>query len=80
MEQIKCYCGHTTYCDCGPLPKKQIIMKKSTLFKTLILVGAIALNIVFIVYLPHYILGLLGCWQLGAWMGDLAGKLASRIK
>jgi hypothetical protein len=18
-EQIKCYCGHTTYCDCGPL-------------------------------------------------------------
>ena len=18
MEQIKCYCGHTTYCDCGP--------------------------------------------------------------
>ena len=55
-------------------------MKKSTLFKTLILVGAIALNIVFIVYLPHYILGLLGCWQLGAWMGTLGGKLASRIK
>jgi hypothetical protein len=19
-KQIKCYCGHTTYCDCGPLP------------------------------------------------------------
>ena len=19
VEQIKCYCGHTTYCDCGPL-------------------------------------------------------------
>ncbi len=19
MTQIKCYCGHTTYCDCGPL-------------------------------------------------------------
>lgn len=18
-KQIKCYCGHTTYCDCGPL-------------------------------------------------------------
>ena len=45
-----------------------------------ILAGAITLNIVFIVYLPHYILGLLGCWQLGAWMGSLAGKLASRIK
>jgi hypothetical protein len=55
-------------------------MKKSTLFKTLIFVGAIALNIVFIVYLPHNILGLLGCWQLGSWMGALAGKVASRIK
>ena len=24
-EQIKCYCGHTDYCDCGPLeePKKE---------------------------------------------------------
>ena len=19
MTEIKCYCGHTTYCDCGPL-------------------------------------------------------------
>jgi hypothetical protein len=55
-------------------------MKKSTLFKTIILAGAIALNIVAIVYLPHYILGLLGCWQLGAWMGTLGGKLASHIK
>jgi hypothetical protein len=18
MEETKCYCGHTTYCDCGP--------------------------------------------------------------
>lgn len=22
MEQIKCYCDHTTYCDCGPLEEK----------------------------------------------------------
>jgi hypothetical protein len=22
MEQIKCYCGHTTYCDCGPLDEQ----------------------------------------------------------
>ena len=24
-KQIKCYCGHTTYCDCGPLeePKQE---------------------------------------------------------
>ena len=24
MEQIKCYCGHTTYCDCGPLEENLI--------------------------------------------------------
>ena len=23
MKQIKCYCGHTTYCDCSPLETKQ---------------------------------------------------------
>jgi len=22
-EQTKCYCGHTTYCDCGPEESKQ---------------------------------------------------------
>ena len=80
MEQIKCYFGHTTYCDCGPLPKKQNIMNKTTLFKTLIFTGAVALNIVALIYLPHYILFLFGCWQLGAWMGNLASKWASSIK
>ena len=26
-EQIKCYCGHTDYCDCGPLeePKQETL-------------------------------------------------------
>jgi hypothetical protein len=24
MEQIKCYCGHTTRCDCGPLDEPVI--------------------------------------------------------
>jgi hypothetical protein len=24
MTQIKCYCGHTTYCDCGPLDEPVI--------------------------------------------------------
>jgi hypothetical protein len=24
MEQIKCYCGHTTYCDCGPLEEQPL--------------------------------------------------------
>jgi len=23
MKQIKCYCGHTTTCDCSPLETKQ---------------------------------------------------------
>ena len=23
MTQIKCYCGHTTYCDCGPLEESE---------------------------------------------------------
>ena len=22
-EQIKCYCGHTDYCDCGPLKERK---------------------------------------------------------
>ena len=28
-KQIKCYCGHTTYCDCGPLeePKQETLEK-----------------------------------------------------
>ena len=27
LKQIKCYCGHTTYCDCGPLeePKQETL-------------------------------------------------------
>lgn len=24
-EQIKCYCGHTTYCDCGTLEEPELI-------------------------------------------------------
>jgi flagellar biosynthesis protein FliQ len=55
-------------------------MKKSTLLTILIFAATVALNIVAIVYLPHYIIFLLGCWQLGGWMGSIAGKLASRIK
>jgi len=55
-------------------------MKKSTLFKILIFTAMVTLNIVAIVYLPHYIIFLFGCWQLGGWMGSIAGKLASRIK
>ena len=29
-KQIKCYCGHTTYCDCGPLeePKQETTAKE----------------------------------------------------
>jgi len=28
MEETKCYCGHTTYCDCGPEEPKQATIKK----------------------------------------------------
>ena len=55
-------------------------MKKSTLLTILIFAAIVALNIVAIVYLPHYIIFLFGCWQLGGWMGPIAWKLASRIK
>jgi len=55
-------------------------MKKSTLFKILIFIATIALNIVLIIYLPHYIIFLIGCWQLGGWMGSIGGKWASRIE
>jgi hypothetical protein len=27
-EQTKCYCGHTTYCDCGPEEPKQETLEK----------------------------------------------------
>ena len=27
MKQIKCYCGHTTYCYCVPLQKETRLMK-----------------------------------------------------
>ena len=80
MEQIKCYCGHTTYCDCGPLPKKQNIMNKTTLLKTLVITGLVTLNILAILYLPHPILYLVGCWQLGGWMGILMWKILKYIK
>jgi len=25
MKQIKCYCGHTTYCDCSPLEEQSAV-------------------------------------------------------
>jgi uncharacterized membrane protein YoaT (DUF817 family) len=55
-------------------------MKRSTLFKILIFIAMVVLNIVVIVYLPHYIIFSIGCWQTGVWIGDIAGKLASRIE
>ena len=32
-EQIKCYCGHTDYCDCGPLeePKQETLEEAGTI-------------------------------------------------
>jgi hypothetical protein len=28
-EQTKCYCGHTTYCDCGPEEPKQETLEEA---------------------------------------------------
>jgi hypothetical protein len=28
-KQIKCYCGHTTTCDCSPLEPKQLTLKEA---------------------------------------------------
>lgn len=27
MTEIKCYCGHTITCDCGPLPKQTAVQE-----------------------------------------------------
>jgi len=32
-EQTKCYCGHTTYCDCGPEEPKQETLLGKTISK-----------------------------------------------
>jgi hypothetical protein len=36
-KQIKCYCGHTTYCDCSPLeePKQETLEQASWRFNPL---------------------------------------------
>jgi hypothetical protein len=44
MEEIKCYCGHTTTCDCGPkidgfkhivkvIPKEEILANRSNAYE-----------------------------------------------
>ncbi len=39
MKQIKCYCGHTTYCDCGPLEDtKKIDMKYPIIFLSALII------------------------------------------
>jgi hypothetical protein len=32
-KQIKCYCGHTTYCDCGPEEPKQETLKEAVMIE-----------------------------------------------
>jgi hypothetical protein len=27
-EETKCYCGHTTYCDCGPETLEEVVERK----------------------------------------------------
>ena len=55
-------------------------MNKTTLLKTLVIAGIVTLNILAILYLPHSILYLVGCWQLGGWMGILMSKIVKAIK
>jgi hypothetical protein len=31
MEETKCYCGHTTYCDCGPETLEEVALKQAQL-------------------------------------------------
>jgi hypothetical protein len=46
MEETKCYCGHTTYCDCGPeidgfkhevkvIPKEEILANRCNAYEFL---------------------------------------------
>ena len=55
-------------------------MNKTTLLKTLVITGIVTLNIIAIMYIPHSILYLIGCWQLGSWMGTLMSKILKHIK
>ena len=34
-KQIKCYCGHTTMCDCGEEPKQETLEEASWIFNPL---------------------------------------------
>ena len=36
MEETKCYCGHTTYCDCGPEETKQETHEEVLIFPIMI--------------------------------------------
>jgi hypothetical protein len=55
-------------------------MKKTTLLKALVIAGIVTLNILAIMYLPHSIIYLIGCWQLGGWAGAVMGKILKYIK
>lgn len=45
---------------------------------TLFLIGAVVTSITLVLVLPKYILGLLGCWQIGSWLGDITSKLTNK--
>ena len=42
---------------------------------TLIITGGVILSIALILTLPKFVLGLIGCWQIGSWMGDITIRL-----
>ena len=44
----------------------------------LFLIGGAIVSITLVFTLPKFILGLLGCYQIGSWVGTISGKLAEK--
>jgi hypothetical protein len=44
----------------------------------LFLIGGAIITITLVFTLPKFILGLLGCYQIGSWIGTISAKLAQK--
>ena len=40
--------------------------------------GGVAVSITLVLTLPKFLLGMLGCWQIGSWLGDITNKLTNK--
>jgi hypothetical protein len=45
---------------------------------TLLIISAVAIAVTLTIALPKFILGLLGCYQIGSWVGTISAKLAQK--